>query len=293
MDNSTEISAIQSTIYDLIEDFDDKSEEEITKSINISIDEVFDGPLEALYNLVIKRKIKIEEIPLWDVASQLVSYLSSNNEDIELSGDMLNLATKLMYIKSARILKNHQQLEELALQEEVVANELKAKLEEYAKYKEASYFITERMDFVNKSYFKNAPEIIVQEVFSDENINKEEIYKALLRLSELEVEKIKTGMIAKVNDEKLKRIYKANFIKVEEHMEKIHEKLSTVDVINVSEYTNNYSKGEKIATFLALLEMCKSRDIYAEQESAYSDIFIRKRDVIEKQILMEEESNEA
>lgn len=271
-----EISSIQSTIYDLIKNETDDFEEIETKGINISIEEIYDGPLDALYSLVVKRKIEIEDIPICEVINQIIDYLS-NNKDVELSGDMITLATKLLYLKSSRILKNHRQLEELALQEEEIANELKLKLEEYAKYKEASFLIMDRMDFVNKSYFKNAPEIVVNEVFSTENLNKEDIHQALLRMSELEVEKIKSGLFSKVSDEKLKKIYKTNFIRVEDQIEKLQEKLVEKDNIKISEYIKNHSKSEKIATFLAVLEMCKAKTIYAEQASVYDDIYIKRR----------------
>ena len=281
---SEKIIATQTTINDILGEEDDinKKSKEMP---NISL-EVFDGPLDALYNLVIKHKIEIQDIPISEITKQLINYLK-NVTDVELSGDLLNMASRLLYLKSAYLLKKHRAIEEeLALreEEEEIARQLKLKLEEYSKYKIASETIMEKMDLINRPYFRNAPEIIVQEDFSTENIDKTDIYKALQQMTELEIEKLKSNMLGKINDSKLKQIYKNKILRVEDRIQKISETLTNREELVISEYIKEYSKENKIVTFLAILEMCKANQITIQQEYNYGEIYIRKVVDTEKDI---------
>lgn len=265
--------AEQATIQELIKNDTNKNKE----TLNISL-EVFDGPLDALYNLVLKHKIEIENIHISEITKQLVTYLK-DFKDVELSSDMLNMASRLLYLKSAFLIKRHRALEEeLALkeEEEEIARQIKLKLEEYTKYKHASEFITAKMDLVNRSYFRNAPEIITHEVFSTENLSKESIYKALLHMSELEIEKIKSNLIGQANDSKLKTIYKKQFLRVEDKIQSINEELKLKESIKISDYIKEESKDNKIVTFLAILEMCKAKKVRLIQNEVFGEIYINK-----------------
>lgn len=243
--------------------------------INISLD-VFTGPLDALYSLVIKKKIDLESIPISSITSQILTYFN-DNKDVELSGEMMILVSRLLYLKSSYILSKHRKLEELSLEEEEIARQIKEKLEEYSKYKIASEILYDRLNVVNKSYFRHAPEIITNEYFSSENLTLQEINLTLRRMNDLELESLIKHRNLNTTDEKLNDICKSEFIRVEDQIEKLKTVLDKQTTVKLSECTKNESKQGKIAMFLGVLEMCKSKDVLVEQEYAYSEILITKK----------------
>lgn len=274
--NNKEVQT-QCTISELLKEEDETIKKTEKNMINISL-EMYDGPLDALYNMVLKHKIDIQEIPLIEIATQLIEYIN-NNPDTELSGDLLNIASRLIYLKSSFLLRRHQALEDeqaLKEEEEEIARQLKAKLEEYSKYKELSQLIADRLDFNNQAFFRNAPEIIIKEEFSSENITKNEIYKALEQMSEIELDKLKSSMIGKINDSKLKKIYQEKMLRVEDKIIQISNDLLNTEELLISNYIKNYSKEDKIVTFLAILEMSKAKQIYISQEVNFGEIYIKK-----------------
>lgn len=275
-DNNNEI-IIQGTIKELLKEDNEELDIPEKQMINVSL-EMYDGPLDALYNMVLKRKIDIQEIPILEISNQLIEYIKSN-PDMELSGDLLNIASRLLYLKSSFLLRRHQALEDeqaLKEEEEEIARQLKAKLEEYSKYKEASELIAEKLDFTNQAFFRNAPEIIIKEEFSTENINKNEIYKALQQMSEKEIDNLKSSILGKINDSKLKKIYQEKMLRVEDKIQQISNDLLHKEELIISNYINNYSKEDKIVTFLAILEMSKAKQAYLSQDVTFGEIYITK-----------------
>ena len=99
-------------------------------------EQLFEGPLDLLLDLIEKEKLDITDIALAQVADQFISYLEGSKEDITpgyLSSFIL-VAGKLILIKSKAILP----MLELEKEEEEDIEELKLRLREYQRFKEIS-----------------------------------------------------------------------------------------------------------------------------------------------------------
>jgi segregation and condensation protein A len=93
--------------------------------------EVFEGPLDLMLTLIAKHKLSITDIKISVLLEQFLLYLDTMREaDIEIAGEFLEMAARLIYMKSAALLPKHE-LEELK-------KELQHSLEEYARYKKAA-----------------------------------------------------------------------------------------------------------------------------------------------------------
>jgi segregation and condensation protein A len=93
--------------------------------------EVFEGPLDLMLTLISKHKLSITDIKISVLLEQFLLYLEAMKEaDIEVAGEFLEMAARLIYMKSAALLPKHE-LEELK-------KELQHSLEEYARYKAAA-----------------------------------------------------------------------------------------------------------------------------------------------------------
>ncbi|MAF65020.1 MAG: hypothetical protein CMJ84_05080 [Planctomycetes bacterium] len=102
----------------------------------ITLERVFQGPMDLLLHLVREQEVEIHEVELSKVISAYLAYLEALRDlDIELAGDFLVMASTLMSIKSRSLLPR----EEIDLAEELdPRDELIQRLLEYRRFKETS-----------------------------------------------------------------------------------------------------------------------------------------------------------
>lgn len=85
----------------------------------------FEGPLELLLHLINKNKLNIWEISLGDLVDQYMEQIEAmRREDLDVASEFLEMAARLVYIKTVSLLPKHEQNEE-------VEKELKGQLLEY------------------------------------------------------------------------------------------------------------------------------------------------------------------
>jgi segregation and condensation protein A len=66
---------------------------------------VFEGPLDALLYLISKNKLDIYDVPITELLDQYMDYLSALSEmDLDVTSDFLEMASRLVQIKSAMLL---------------------------------------------------------------------------------------------------------------------------------------------------------------------------------------------
>lgn len=108
------------------------------RACRVSLD-MFDGPLDLLFNLVKEQQLDIATVPLASVADQYFAYISAMVEmDVEVAADYLVIASTLVFLKSKALLPpipiEFADGEESA---EVVEARLRERLVAYSKYREA------------------------------------------------------------------------------------------------------------------------------------------------------------
>ena len=81
--------------------------------------DVFEGPMDLLLSLISKHKLNIYDIEISSLLEQYMAYLEQCREqDLELAGEFLEMAARLIYIKTASLLPHPEeaQKEKQALQ---------------------------------------------------------------------------------------------------------------------------------------------------------------------------------
>ena len=97
--------------------------------------EVFEGPLDLLLSLIEKHKIDIYDIQISLLLEQYMLYIKEAKErNWDLTADFIEMAARLMYIKSYSLLPPKEGEEE----EEDPKLDLERMLRAYAKYKQIS-----------------------------------------------------------------------------------------------------------------------------------------------------------
>lgn len=88
---------------------------------------VFEGPLDLLLQLVQKNKLNIYDIPIAELVQQYLDVIRQMQEqDMEVTSEFLDMAARLVQIKSAMLLPRHEESEELkqALVSELISYQI-------------------------------------------------------------------------------------------------------------------------------------------------------------------------
>ena len=94
--------------------------------------EVFEGPLGLLLHLITKHKINIYDIEITQLLEQYLSYMDEMSAaDMDIAGEFLEMAARLVYIKTVSLLPVHEEADALKA-------ELTGALIEYALCKRAA-----------------------------------------------------------------------------------------------------------------------------------------------------------
>ncbi|MBI4431792.1 MAG: segregation/condensation protein A [Candidatus Omnitrophica bacterium] len=232
--------------------------------------EVYEGPLDLLLDIIRKNEIDIFNIPMAKVTEQYMEYLNTMKMlNLDIAGEFLVLAATLVYIKSRMILP--QEAEKAEDEGQDPREELVRKLLEYQAFKEAAKELgtleAERsLEFTRKiadHYFKD---------LSPEDVQIDSLSANLYDLV-LAFHKVLKSAGHETFHEVLQEV-----ITIEEKIEEIKQILAARAEVNFLElFPPESSRNELIVTFLAILELAKSKFIRIVQKVRFGDIMIAAR----------------
>ncbi len=76
--------------------------------------EVFEGPMDLLLSLITKHKLDIMDIPIFTLVDQYTEYVREMQEaDMEVASEFLEMAARLVYIKTVSLLPKHEEADQL------------------------------------------------------------------------------------------------------------------------------------------------------------------------------------
>lgn len=245
----------------------------------------YEGPMDLIFDLISRNKIDISDISIVEITEQYVEYVNNIKEDdLELASDFIAMASKLIEIKSRYILYMKYSKDT----DEDPRNELVQKIEEYKKFRNITDNLKDSIKDSIKEYedrfYREKSEIFDDETeFDLSNINIDEIKNLLpLIFGKTEEDRFIKSLEKNQN---LKKIIKNKIIPVESKIEEIREKMFSNDSFLFKDILDSNSKSEVIASFLAILELIKIKEINILQSGFYNDIIIKKNksgDVDEK-----------
>ena len=230
--------------------------------------QVYEGPLDLLYNLISKQKIDIKDISIIEITNQYMNYLSMLEKmDLEITSEFITMASKLLEIKSKYLLYKQKDNDEV----EYSRLELMEKLKEYKKFKLATDDIKENVNYINEIFYRKKEEIVIDDKVDLSDISIDAI-KNILPL----ILRVKSIKEEEVNDEKLDKIVKGRIISVEEKINYIRNIINKENEVRFTKVIDSCEKDEIIATFLSILELIKVNEIIVDQNIFFDDILIRK-----------------
>ena len=231
-------------------------------NIEFKINE-FEGPLDLLSHLIKESKMDIMNIEIEEITKQYMDYLALQEKmNLEIASEYLVLASELLEIKSKLLLpstKIEEEKEEFDPREELVN-----RLLEYQAYKEITKLLQEKESLRREIYTKS-PENIKNYIDEVKEI------QADVTLDDL-VEAFKRYISRKKDNKPLKTKVTVNEISVSSRRHDIKRLLKEKKKVSFFELFPIVSKEYVVATFLAILEMAKSKELIITQKDAFDDI---------------------
>lgn len=225
----------------------------------------FEGPLDLLLHLINKSKIDVEDIFVSDITEQYLEYMDALTEpDMESASEFLSMAALLLEIKSRSLLPKPPAPAE---DEEDPQQLLIRRLKEYKEIKENSEQLRQNESLLEGRYYKLPQEINFVERFELKDISMDALMEAFQEvLARLERKRVPDAV----------REIRRDMFSVKEKISYIKRRLSDKKQLSFySLFEGDSSREEVIATFLALLELCKRRFLFIQQTGLFADISLK------------------
>src|SRR5438874_1271220 len=110
---------------------------------NVMVDQVYDGPLDLLLDLIRKQDIDIYDIPIATITGQYLGYVENLKQlDVNVAAEFIYMASLLIHIKSKMLLPRDPDLP--PDQQEDPREELVQRLLEHEKFKNAAQMLLQK-----------------------------------------------------------------------------------------------------------------------------------------------------
>ncbi|PIS33728.1 MAG: hypothetical protein COT38_03805 [Candidatus Omnitrophica bacterium CG08_land_8_20_14_0_20_41_16] len=229
--------------------------------------EIFEGPLDLLLYLVKKDHLNIYDIPISKVTEQYLQYINLMQLlDLNIAGEFLVMAATLMEIKSRMLLPAE---EEIGQEEEQSdpREELTRRLLEYEKFKEIAENLRQK-ETDQREVFKH-PKVELDK----DKLKAEGVY---FEASIFDLISAFSKALKDIPKEVFYEVVKDQFT-VEQAVHEILHLLLVKSQVKLSDlFGIHKNKMDIIATFLAVLELIRIKEIIARQSELFEDIEILK-----------------
>ncbi|MDP3244675.1 MAG: segregation/condensation protein A [bacterium] len=222
--------------------------------------EQFEGPLDILLQMIEKEEMDITKISMAKLADEFIEYLGSQTITSEELADFLSVAARLLFIKSQSLFPN------LALEDDD-AMPLEAQLRIYKEYWEAAKGVEQILGQKQIAFFRD--KIPVEASFRPSpgmtSKKLQDVFEEIIEQSRASVENF--------------RPISFKVISLEERINRLKELVLKKVSLSFNALGETKDKSEKIADFLAVLELIKQQIIKIEQRALFSDIIIEKNNL--------------
>ncbi len=220
----------------------------------------FTGPFDLLLKLIEKKKIDIYDIELEEITNSYLEEINKLDENIENLSEFIYIASILLTIKANKLLPKDEKddLEEEFLSYLIYYKKIKSVEDEFKDMEEEA----------RKIYSKYQEDLSQFEKYEEVKIDKD------INILTREFKKLMTNLEKKSEKSVVKSIKQED---VNDYVEKIKKTLNFTKKLDLSSLTDRIkNKAECIATFLALLELVKLKEISLEAKGLNSFVVIKR-----------------
>lgn len=228
----------------------------LEKVVRVRTDDVedFTGPLDLILNLLAKNKMEIQDIQISLILDQYMAWIEKRRAlDLEVASEFITMASQLMFIKSRMLLSIHDEEAISELDQLIASLEEHRRHENYAKVQAVIPQLSDRYDF-GRDYITKVPEHTPVNKIYRYNHKPEDLLQAMISVLERVDNHLPPPMAA------FEGIVGREPYPVSDKAGEIIERLQRFGVTRFHAlFHGNRSRSEIVATFLAVLELCKAR----------------------------------
>lgn len=205
----------------------------------------FEGPLDLILALILKNKLDVFEIKIADIIEQYLEFMSGfDAEDNDVAAEFIAMAARLINIKSLRLLPAS------ADDVEVLEEELKTEIVEYARVKKQAELLQENANGFDR-FVRDVDgfDVDVSYGFNHEKVLLLAAYKAAVGRGERLLPPPITSL-APISSKKIVPVSSKIL-----HVLRSLKKGKKTKFLNL--FSKNSTKSDVVATFLAVLELLK------------------------------------
>ncbi len=230
--------------------------------------DMFSGPLDLLWYLVRKHELDILDIPIARVTEQYLEMIAVLEAiDVNAVGDFLELATRLMEIKSRMMLPRQEDEEEAV---EDPRHDMIERLLEYKKYKDAASMLEQRGQEFQRRFARRVNDLPTNRIDPAEQ-----------PIQEVELWDLVSAFARVVRDNAAvqpSNIY-YDETPIEVYMDRIRERLAVEPRLAfTSLFERDMHRSQLVGIFLAVLELIRHLQVQVEQEELFGEIWILAQD---------------
>ncbi len=219
--------------------------------------EDFVGPLDLILHLLSKNKMEIKDIQISLILDQYLEWMAQRKRlDLEVASEFVTMASHLIYIKTRMLLSIHDE-EALSEMEQLIASlEAHQRNENYTRIKAVIPDLADRYS-VGRDYLCKVPEHIPEDKQYRYVHQPQDIYHAMLAALERSDNRLPPPVSA------FQGIVGREPYPVADKAGEILQRLARFGVTRFRAlFKGNRSRSEIVATFIAVLELCKARRLH-------------------------------
>ena len=234
----------------------------------ILVNQVYEGPLDLLLDLIRKQDIDIYDIPIAKITAQFLTYVNKlKATDVDVAGEFIYMASLLIHIKSKMLLPRTPLTADDAAEDP--RRELVERLLEHERFKNAAQMLLEKQMLEAASWTNPGMKEFRKQVSTDEDQEIVADTTDLVRIFRDILDRVRNRPMINVEEDS---------VTVGQMMQFLSRRLTMEDrpIALRKLLANTRSEKSLIAMFLALLELVRLQAILLRQDAAFSDIFVKK-----------------
>ena len=246
--------------------------------------EDFEGPLDVIFLLLSKNKIEIQDVSISAILEQYLAYLDEMKRlDMEIASEFITMASHLMLIKTKMLLSAAEaaeaQTELDLLRQSLIERQRKEAIEQIR----MAITVLEPMNEIGRSVFVKQPEPLRRDNTYRYRHEPEDMLRALDEISERNQRRLPPptvnfkGIVGKEPypvTRKAKELVRTLVLRGVERLKNL--------------FRGNRSRSEVVATFIAILELCKTNSVVLEDDNSGENPNVR---LIKEPDTISEETN--
>jgi segregation and condensation protein A len=232
----------------------------------VTVDQVYDGPLDLLLDLIRKQDIDIYDIPIAKITAQFLQYVERMKQfDVDVAAEFIYTASLLIHIKSKMLLPRDPSAP--AGTEEDPREELVNRLLEHEKYKNAAQMLLQKQQIEDAVWSNPA-----LKEFKDSEGTEAELAADvidLVKVFQQIMDRAKSRPIMQVDEDTVTVSQMIDYIRrrlmLEDRPVRLKQMLRSAN-----------SQKALVCAFLAMLELIRLQAILIRQDKTFGDIVVKK-----------------